>query len=152
MTTTTRISDARDIITDYRDESEARVKRAEEIYADFAGKREHGGLSVSVYGDYVLVDDEADRWLAEKDEFVDGLKAVLYAVVEKGRFMDDDDASAPYDYLCNECPALYSRIGSGTYNNKTADLLALLAETLDDSDVEEITDYLGIEIEEEETE
>ena len=148
-----RISDAREAISDARDESERRLERAEELYEDFAGNLEHGGLRLSFVGGYVLVDDEADRWLAEKDDYVDALKAVITAVVEKGHYLDDSEGmSAPYDALCRECPALYSRSGCGRHNDDEPALLKMLAETLDEDKVNEIAEYLGIDIEEVEAE
>lgn len=142
-----RISDAREVITDARDESERRLKRAEELYDDFAGKMEHGGLTLHTVGGYVLVDDDSDRWIAATSDYVDALKTVLTAVIEKGHYLDDSEGkSAPYDALCSECPALYSRIGAGLHNDDVSSLLEKLAETLEEDDVNEIAEYLGIEL------
>lgn len=141
-----RISDAADVIQSAREDAEqaaGRIKIAERIYDDFAGRKDHGGLSVYAHGSYVVVCDSQDRWLAERDSYDAALVTVIEAVIA-GKITDDD--SDAYELLCRECPAMYSVIGHGSHNSDEAGLLSLLGETLEQDDLEEIARFLGIEI------
>ncbi len=137
-----------DVISDAREaheETANRIKRAEKILYDLGGGgREYDTITLTRFGDYILVDDGADKWLGDYDTYARALESVLTACIEKGMYDDPLDGSE-YDHLCNDCSALYSRIGSGEYNNKTGELLTLLAETLDADEVAEIAYELGIE-------
>jgi len=101
-----------------------------------------------------VCDDGQDRWLAPTEEYQSAIDTVLNRCLDKGHYMGDEDSEdredrkAAYDDLCSECPAMYSNIGSGSYNAKKSELLDLLAETLDEDTVSEVADQLHIEIEE----
>lgn len=152
MKTATRIND--EVIDTAREENETLVKRiarAESIFADLSGNAKgYDTITLSYYGDYVVCDDGQDRWLAPTEEYQSAIDTVLNRCLGKGRYMGDEDSEdrkAAYDDLCSDCPALYSNIGSGSYNSKKSELLDLLAETLDEDTVAEVAERLHIEIE-----
>lgn len=115
---------------------------AESIWREFSGKKQ-GGIDLTFIGEYVVCDDGQDRWLATADDYQDGLNAVLASAIKGQYDKDDNDA---YSDLCGECPAMYSNIGSGEYNERVPELLALLRETLDDEQVEELCRELNIDV------
>lgn len=105
------VSDAIELIR----QADQNTKLAKSLYDELLGlDKEYGGLTVSHEGDYVTVDDGADRWFAEWSDFESALCEVVskalagkYRVDERGL----EDQAEAYNDLCGSCPAIYSRIG-----------------------------------------
>lgn len=89
------------------------------------------------------MDDDTDRWLCEESNFQVALEATVEKAID-GSFAEDD-ASEYYDYFCQLCPALYSRIGCGKFNYKIKELRDRLAGSLTEEQIEEIFEFLLIE-------
>lgn len=126
------------------DDAKAKIEVAEKVWIDFAGLSQRG-LTLTIIGDHVIVDDGQDRWLATMSDYQDALNTVLVTAIEKGYDLDESDA---YDDLCSACPAMYSNIGCGEYNNKKEELLVILRESHDEAEIEQICDELLINLQE----
>ncbi len=126
-----------------------RVKVAEEVMNDLGGKS-RDGITLTQYGDYVMCDDGQDRWLTLSDDYSEALEEVVESVLE-GKL--ENDGGDCYGELCSNCSVLYSRIGSGNYNNDIDELRKMLeegndyAKPLDEETIEDIFRELGIEVE-----
>lgn len=131
--------------------AQANIKVAEEIHQDLSGAKRQGGLTLTVIGDYVVVDDEQDRWLTTVDDYRHSLDCVISSALA-GRYKSDDDRSGmpvdmgdAYSDLCST-GCMYSNIGSGDYNDRLSDLLTELRESLSDAEVEKICEELQIDV------
>ena len=131
-----RFSDAASLISD----TDTNLAVARRVYDDFAGCRQRGGLSLSYHGDYVIVDDEADRWIATTEDYACALTSVIADVIA-GKINDED--SDCYDALCHECGCIYSRIGHPS--DESALLVRLRDDGTDEVIIAEICEELGID-------
>lgn len=106
------------------------------------------------YGGFVICDDGCDRWLAEEDDWEEALEEAVESVL-KGKYENFDEREMEgeaYNCFCNDCPALFSRIGCGRYNHKQSKLIELLSEKMEDHELKEVVEYLGLEEEDEDDE
>ena len=103
-------------------------------------------MTVEIYGDFVVVDDDQDRWVGRLEDYQSGLDLIAKNALT-GRY-ERECLHEAYSDLCNECPALYSRIGLGEFNKDVAGLVKALDESVTREGVEEILAYLGIDLEE----
>lgn len=141
-------SDATNLIA----EAEGSIKHARDILRDLDGSNRNGGLTITEYGAYVLVDDGADRWISTYDDFDSALFSVITAALN-GKYYSEDRREArkdAYDALCSDCPCLYSRIGSGAHNNDLPSLVVELESDLDEDQIAEIFEEIGEEVPESE--
>lgn len=126
------------------DNAESRLAIAQKAYYDFSGKSK-SGLTLTRYGDIILVDDDYDKWLADFDDYDDSFEDVVEYILSGA---EEDDVSDYYDRLCANCPVLYSRIGSGEHNNDLHGLVECLrAHELTDEQIEMIFDEIGEDLE-----
>lgn len=126
------------------DEVQSNLEVAEKLYKDFAGKKREGGLCLSFYVKYLIVDDGQDRWLGEVEDYQSALDDVCKKAME-GKYGDDGISDA-YSDLCSDCGAMYSRIGTGEYNGNIGELVAELGKTLSRGTIGEICEELGIDL------
>lgn len=124
---------------------------ANAILADLDGGRK-SCLTITGYGEYVLVDDGSDRWIASEADFQESLDTVINAALDGVYDADDEGKKEAYDDLCYECDALYSRIGTGKYNRDLPGLRDLLADCCDEDEIadlfreicEEVPEYVYV--------
>jgi hypothetical protein len=125
------------------EEYKIRFENAEKIYRDFSGNSKNG-LTVTRYGNFVLVDDDSDKWIAYFDDYDDALEYIIKDVIS-GNIVDICDC---YNDLCYECPAMYSRIGSGEYNKNLDNFVEVLKKNkVTDDQIKIIFEEIGEDLE-----
>lgn len=132
------------------DHAETRLNAAKALLEDFNGERQNG-LSVTKLHGFVIVDDEADRWIAAEFDYNNAVAEVVDRALtykyDRAEGMPhanelinggEDVSAVAYNDLCAECGCIYSKIGTGTLG----DLAEALA-GLDLGQTEEILDALA---------
>lgn len=121
-------------------EMRERLELANSVERDLGGA-ERRGLDLTDIGDYVIVDDGHDRWIALRDQFDEALEDVIESVLDGSMTPDPDENHRwAYDSLWRKCGCLYSRIGS------PSDIYDLVAELeCEDEMMLEIFDALALE-------
>ena len=89
-----------------------RLEAAEHIHEDFTGEvSEKGGISLETIGDFIVIDDGYDRWLARKEGYSDGIEVVIGELLDGAYdgYLDKKGLHGlPYSELCNQVPCIYS--------------------------------------------
>jgi hypothetical protein len=119
-----------------------RLEIAEDVAADFRGKRQDG-LTLIRIAEYTIVDDGQDRWLTLTGDLEDGTDEIVGDILDGkyDRFKDDpaELLVVTYSDLCSVTSCIYSRNGSPSAIADVADLEA------EDYILAEIVEVLGLD-------
>ncbi len=130
------LNKAKHLITEARE----RIDLAEQVYDSLRGTRTSTYRVKEYDHGFVMVDDGQDRWLSSSEDYSAALYQVVQGVIDDK--IEEDDA---YERLCDKCGCLYSRNGSGDYNDDLSGLRVLIEDSRV-ADADEIFADLGIEV------
>lgn len=90
------------------EEARERLEQAELAAADM-------DKMVQRIGDYAIVDDGNDKWVADEDSFTDAMESMIRRVLDGTLWVKDEDTQTflvdCYQAVCDACEVIYSRIG-----------------------------------------
>ena len=122
---------------------QARIELANETKKNFSGNGiDAASFDLQHFGQYVIVSDGGDVWLAETSDYEDAVEAVVSGICE-GQISRGPDwcGTTPYQELCDLADCIYSRTGTPDDisrledlelgKNELADLIASLGATDD---------------------
>lgn len=100
-----------DIPTDGAD----RIEIAEKFVKEYCQGKEYS-YNVNVIGDHAVIDDGADCWVCDKDDYEAACQSIVDDIIDgqyDNWYSPDDDGVTPYDVLCQSpfIDVLYSNLG-----------------------------------------